>query len=120
VCGVCIENYEIGDYLSLPRLQAIYKGVGEPVTQAAQQRPWKPQAPGMLHDPYSQFNNYPQWNQWQNMNKQPFANQPWQQNWRGSSYSPMSQKSYPMSYAHHPTLTPYQIPYLIQPQMPPA
>ena len=54
------------------------------------------------------------------MNNQPFANQPWQQNWRGSSYSPMSQQSYPMPYAHYPTPTPYQMPYPIQPQMPPT
>lgn len=111
VCGVCIENHETDDCPSLPGLQAIYEGVGEPATQAAQRKPWQPRAPSMLPNPYSQFNNYPQWNQWQNMNSQPFANQPWQQNWRGSSYSPMSQQLYPMPYAHYPTLRPYQMPY---------
>ena len=72
----------------------------------------------MLPDPYSQFNNYLQWNQWQNMSNQPFANQPWQENWRGSSYAPMSQQSYPMPYTHYPTTTPYQMPYPMHPQMP--
>ena len=73
----------------------------------------------MLPNPYSQFNNYPQWDQWQNMSSQPFENWPWKQNWRGSSYEPMSQQSYPMPYAHYATPTPYQIPYPMQPQMPP-
>ena len=65
----------------------------------------------MLPDLDSQFNNYPQWNQWKNMSIQPFANQPWQQNWRGRSYALMSQQSYPMPYTHYPTPTPYQMPY---------
>ena len=74
----------------------------------------------MLPDPYSQFNNYPQWNQWQNMSNQPFVNQLWQQNWRGSSYGPMPQQPNPMPYTHYPTPTPCQMPYPMQPQMPPA
>ena len=56
----------------------------------------------------------------QNMSNQPFANQPWQKKWRGSSYGPMPQQQYPMPYTHHPTPIPYQMSYPMQPQMPPA
>lgn len=58
MCGVCTENLRLMISL-LYQLQDIYKGVGEPATQAAQRKPWQPQAPCMLPDPYSQFNNYP-------------------------------------------------------------
>jgi hypothetical protein len=111
VCGVCVEDHTTEDYPSLPGLQAIYKGDNEHVAQPTQRKSWQPQAPGMLPDPYSQFNNYSPWGQWQNMNNQPFANQPWPQNWRGNSYGPMPQQSYSMPYAHYPTPAPYQMPY---------
>lgn len=77
VCGVCAKDHAIEDFPSLPGLQAIYKGAKEPTAQPAQRKSWQPRAPGMLPDPYSQFNNCPQWNQWQNTNNQPFANHPW-------------------------------------------
>ena len=32
----------------------------------------------------------------------------------------MPQQSYPMPYTHYPTPTPYQIPYPMEPQMPPT
>ena len=54
------------------------------------------------------------------MSSQPFENQHWKQNWRGSSYGPMSQQPYPMTYTHYPSPTPYQMPYLMQPQIPPT
>lgn len=34
VCGVCTKNHETDDFPSLPGLQVIYKGVGEPETPA--------------------------------------------------------------------------------------
>ncbi|CAF4336892.1 unnamed protein product [Adineta steineri] len=108
------------DYPSLPGLQAIYKGANEPAAQQGQRKPWQPRAPGMLLDPYSQMNNYSSWGQWQNMNNQPFVNQPWPQNWRGNPYGPMPQQSYSMPYAHYPTPAPYQMPYPMQSQAPPA
>ena len=42
VCGVCTKNHETDDFPSLPRLQAIYEGVGKPTSQAVQRKPWKP------------------------------------------------------------------------------
>ena len=42
VCGVYIENHETDDCPSLPGLQAIYKGTGEPTAQATQRKPWQP------------------------------------------------------------------------------
>ena len=68
VCGVCAEDHTMEDYPSLPGMQAIYKGANEPTAHPTQRKSWQPQALGMLLDPYSQFNNYPPWGQWQNMN----------------------------------------------------
>ena len=69
----------------------------------------------MLPNLYSQLNNYPQWNQWQNMSNQPFADNPWQKNWRGRSYGPMPRQPYPIPYTHYPTPMVYQMLYPMQP-----
>ena len=65
---------------SLLGLQAIYKGASEPTGQAmqgVQKKPWKARPQGISVDPYSQFNPYAKWNQWQPMNNASFPNQPW-------------------------------------------
>ena len=80
LCGLCAEDHETDNCPSLPRSQAIYKWANEPIGQAlqgAQKKPWKARSQCMFFDPYSQFNPFAQWNQWQPMNNAPFPNQPW-------------------------------------------
>ena len=71
--------------------------------QGVQKKPWKARPQGMFIYPYSQFNPYAQWNQWQPMNNASFPNQPWQQGWRGNPFGnignqPSLMHPYTMSY----------------------
>ena len=91
LCSLCTKNHETDNCPSLLGLQAIYKGENEPTGQAlqgAQKKPWKVRSQGIFSDPYSQFDSYAQWNQWQPMNNAPFLNKPWQQGWRGNLLYP--------------------------------
>ena len=121
LCSLCVEDHETNTCPSLLGLQDIYKGANEPAGQAlqgAQKKPWQVRSQGMFSDPYSQFNSYAQWNQWQPMNNAPFPNQLWQQGWRGNPYGSMGNKTppmqpYPFPYNQYPTPM-QQPPYSIQ------